>query len=152
MSSLNKVIIIGRLGTDPELRYTQANTAVCNVNVATSDRYKDKNGEYQESVEWHKVVLWGKTAETVSEYLKKGSLACFEGKLSTREWEDKEGIKRYTTEITAYNMVMLGSKDDSPGGNTNRPKKNQSRGGHQPPPSPVQSDSNFDDLDDDLPF
>jgi single-strand DNA-binding protein len=146
MSSLNKVMIIGRLGADPDVRYTQSNTAVANMSVATSERFKDRNGELQERTEWHRVVVWNRLAEICQQYLKKGSLVYFEGKLETREWEDKEGQKRYTTEIKAFNMQMLDSRGDggasSSGGS----------GSSQPAKSTVEIDDSFDDMDDDLPF
>lgn len=113
MSSLNKVQLIGRLGKDPELKYTNSGAAVCSFSLATSETWKDKSGEKQEKTEWHNLVLWGKLAEICGEYLKKGSLAYFEGRLQTRKWKDKEGNDRYTTEIVADNMVMLGGKSDS---------------------------------------
>ena len=99
MSSLNKVMLIGRLGQDPEVRYTQSNTAVATLNLATNERYRDSNGEYQDKTEWHRVVAWGRTAEVCQQYLKKGSMIYVEGPLQTREWEDKQGQKRYTTEV-----------------------------------------------------
>lgn len=143
MSSLNKAMIIGRLGADPDVRYTQNNTAVANMSVATSERYRDKNGEQQENTEWHRVVAWGRTAEICQEYLKKGSLVYFEGPIQTREWEDKEGQKRYTTEIKALTMQMLDSR-----GSDSAPSK----GAAKPQPSSVELDESFDDMDDDLPF
>jgi single-strand DNA-binding protein len=146
MSSLNKVMIIGRLGADPDVRYTQSNTAVANMSVATSERFKDRNGELQERTEWHRVVVWNRLAEICQQYLKKGSLVYFEGKIETREWEDKEGQKRYTTEIKAFNMQMLDSRGDgagSPSGDS---------GSSQPAKSTVEIDDSFDDMDDDLPF
>lgn len=148
MSSLNKAMIIGRLGQDPEVRYTQSNTAVATMSVATSERYKDRNGEWQENTEWHKVVAWGRTAEICQEYLKKGSLVYFEGPIQTREWEDRDGQKRYTTEIKALTMQMLDSRG---GGSSDRidssPKKSP-----KPAEAAVEIDSSFDDMDDDLPF
>jgi single-strand DNA-binding protein len=147
MSSLNKAMIIGRLGADPEVRYTQSNTAVATLSVATTERYKDRNGEQQESTEWHRIVAWGRLAEICQEYLKKGSLAYFEGPIQTRQWEDKDGQKKYTTEIKALNMQMLDSRSDSMGG-----------GGGSAPSKPknsaasVEIDDSFDDMDDDLPF
>lgn len=113
MASLNKAMIIGRLGADPELRYTQNNTAVANMSVATSERYKDSNGELQETTEWHRVVVWGRIAEICHQYLKKGSLAYFEGPIQTRSWEDKEGHKQYSTEIKALTMQMLDTRTDA---------------------------------------
>ena len=110
MSTLNKAIIIGRLGKDPDLRYTQSNKQVCNFSVATSEKYKDASGASKENTEWHNVVVWGKAAENCSKYLSKGSLALVEGQLRTREWEDKEGKKNRTTEINAFNVQFLDSK------------------------------------------
>jgi len=148
MSSLNKAMIIGRLGADPEVRYTQSNTAVATLSVATTERYKDKNGEQQESTEWHRVVAWGRLAEICQEYLKKGSLAYFEGPIQTRQWEDKDGQKKYTTEIKALNMQML----DSRGGSSDGGSRSSSSGGNQPVGKGATIDNNFDDMDDDLPF
>ena len=111
MPSLNQVQLIGHLGQDPEVRYTQNGTAVANFSVATTDRWKDKNtGDMQERTEWHRIVLWGKQGELAGEYLKKGALVHIEGSLQTREWEDKEGVKRYTTEINARRFLMLDKK------------------------------------------
>src|SRR5690625_2768372 len=110
MSSVNKATLLGRLGADPEVRYTQANTAVATLSLATSMRYKDKNGERQENTEWHRITAWGKLAEICQKYLTKGSQIYLEGYIQTRSWEDKEGIKRYTTEIVMQQMTMLGSK------------------------------------------
>lgn len=142
MSSLNKAMIIGRLGQDPEVRYTQSNTAVATLSVATTERYKDRNGELQENTEWHRVVAWGRLAEICQEYLKKGSLAYFEGPIQTREWEDKDGQKRYTTEIKALSMQML----DSRGGSDSASSNSKSEA------STATIDESFDDMDDDLPF
>lgn len=143
MSSLNKAMIIGRLGADPEVRYTQSNTAVANMSVATTERFKDRNGELQERTEWHKVVAWGRTAEVCQQYLKKGSLVYFEGPIQTSEWEDKNGQKRYTTEIKALTMQMLDSRGGEPSAETNK-KSNMA--------STVEIDESFDDMEDDLPF
>ncbi|MEX0994560.1 MAG: single-stranded DNA-binding protein [Balneolaceae bacterium] len=145
MSSLNKAMIIGRLGQDPEVRYTQSNTAVATLNVATNERFKDRNGELQERTEWHRVVAWGRLAEICQEYLKKGSQVYIEGPIQTREWEDKDGQKRYTTEIKALTMTMLDSRGGSGGGM-------ESSGGSQQMASTVDLDDSFDDMDDDLPF
>lgn len=110
MAGINKVILIGRLGKEPELRYTPNGDAVVTLTIATSDEWKDKmTGERQEKVEWHRVVLWRKLAEIAGNYLKKGSQVYIEGKLQTRSWEDKDGNKRYTTEIVAQNLQMLDS-------------------------------------------
>jgi len=113
MSSLNKAMIIGRLGQDPDVRFTHNNTAVANMSVATSERYKDKSGEYKENTTWHKVVAWARLAEICRDYLKKGSQVYFEGSLQTNKWQDQDGNDRYTTEIKALNMVMLDSKGDN---------------------------------------
>jgi single-strand DNA-binding protein len=145
MSSLNKAMVIGRLGADPDVRYTQSNTAVATISVATTERYKDKNGELQENTEWHRIVAWGRLAEICQQYLKKGSLAYFEGPIQTREWEDKEGQKRYTTEIKALSMQMLDSRGDS--GGSSAPAKNNKKTANT-----VEIDDSFDDMDDDLPF
>jgi len=113
MSGVNKVILVGNLGADPQLRYTQGGTAVANFNLATSERYTNKNGEREERTEWHRVVAWAKLAEICSEYLKKGKQIYIEGRLQTRTWEDQSGVKKYTTEVIAQNMVMLGRVGDS---------------------------------------
>jgi len=107
---VNKVILIGRLGKDPEVRYTPDGTMVTTFNVATDEQRKDKNGEKIQKTEWHKIVTWGKLAEICGNYLVKGKLVFVEGRIQTRSWEDKEGVKRYTTEIIASNMQMLDSK------------------------------------------
>ena len=148
MSSLNKAMIIGRLGQDPDVRYTQSNTAVANLSVATSERYKDKSGEWKENTEWHRVVAWGRLAEICQEYLKKGSQVYIEGPIQTRSWEDKDGQTKYTTEIKALTMTMLDSKGSGSGGG-NVPEKPQNA---QPVSSNVDLNDNFDDIDDDLPF
>jgi single-strand DNA-binding protein len=110
--SVNKVILVGRLGRDPETRYTGGGQAVANFSVATDESYKDKNGERQKRTEWHKIVVWSKLAEIAQQYLKKGSLLYLEGRLQTREWQDKEGQKRTTTEIVATNFRMLGGRSE----------------------------------------
>ena len=114
MSGLNKVMLIGRLGSDPEVRYTQDGPAVANFSIATSESWKDKNsGQKVEKTEWHKIVAWTRLAELCGEFLKKGKEVYIEGKLQTRSWEDKDGQKRYTTEIVANNVQFLGSRSDS---------------------------------------
>jgi single-strand DNA-binding protein len=105
---LNKAMLIGNLGQDPETRFTQDGTCVCNIRVATTERYKDRNGQQQERTEWHRVVLWGRLGEIANQYLKKGSRVFIEGRIETRKWQDKEGQDRYTTEIRASEMKMLG--------------------------------------------
>jgi single-strand DNA-binding protein len=137
MASVNKAILVGNLGRDPEMRYTQSNTAVCNFSIATTDKYKDKSGEWQESTEWHNIVAWAKLAEICAEYLRKGKQVYIEGRLQTREWTDKSGQKRYTTEVIAREMQMLGPKgavEEVPQG-----------GGYAPAPDPGDDES-------DLPF
>ncbi|MDG5765832.1 single-stranded DNA-binding protein [Balneolales bacterium ANBcel1] len=148
MGSLNKAMIIGRLGADPEVRYTQNNTAVANMSVATSDRYKDKNGEWQETTEWHRVVVWGRLAEICQQYLTKGSQAYFEGPIQTRSWEDKDGQKQYTTEIKALGMQMLDSRGegDQGGGSSGQARQQQSR------QEGANTSDEIVDVDDDLPF
>jgi single-strand DNA-binding protein len=111
MASVNKVILIGNLGRDPELRYTQGGQGVANFTLATNERWKDKEGQNQERTEWHRIVVWGKQAENCAQYLQKGRSCYIEGRLQTREWEDKEGNKRHTTEIVAQNVTFLGGKD-----------------------------------------
>lgn len=112
MSALNKVMLIGRLGRDPELRTTKQGTPVATMSVATSEKYKDKKGEAIEKTEWHRLVAWDRLAELADKYLGKGDLAYFEGRLQTREWEDKEGNKRFTTEIIAYKIEFLTPKSE----------------------------------------
>ena len=111
MASVNKVILIGNLGRDPELRYTQGGQGVANFTLATNERWRDKDGNNQERTEWHRIVVWGKTAENCAQYLQKGRSVYVEGRLQTREWEDKEGAKRQTTEIVAQNVTFLGGRD-----------------------------------------
>ena len=108
--SVNKVILVGRLGRDPETRYTGGGQAVANFSVATDETYKDRNGERQKRTEWHKIVVWGKQAEIAQQYLKKGSLIFIEGRIQSREWQDKEGQKRTSFEIVATNFRMLGGR------------------------------------------
>ena len=121
MASVNKVILIGNLGRDPELRYTREGNGVANMNIATTDRWRDKEGNPQERTEWHRVVVWGKQAENCAQYLQKGRSVYVEGRLQTREWEDKEGNKRWTTEIVAQNVTFLGSRGDAAGGGRSAP-------------------------------
>jgi single-strand DNA-binding protein len=112
---VNKVILIGRLGTDPEVRYTSSGGAVANFNMATNESWTDKSGQKQERTEWHRIVVWGKLGELCGQYLSKGRQAFVEGRLQTREWTDKEGAKRYTTEIVAQNIQFLGGPSDRAG-------------------------------------
>lgn len=153
MSGLNKAMIIGNLGADPEVRYTSSNTAVATMNVATSERYRDNNGEMQERTEWHRVVAWGKLAEVCQSYLKKGSKAYFEGPIQTRQWEDKDGQKRYTTEIKALNMLLLPSSNQ--GGTGGDYSSNVSPSKTSMAASGDVTDFNenaMNDVDDELPF
>ena len=110
--SVNKAILVGRLGRDPETRYTSAGQAVCNFTLATDETYKDRNGERQKRTEWHKIVVWGKQAEIAQQYLKKGSLVFIEGRIQSREWQDKEGQKRTSFEIVANSFRMLGGRGE----------------------------------------
>jgi len=114
MSGVNKVIIVGRLGQNPELKYTPSGVAVCNMSIATSEKWKDKQGQMQEKTEWHRVIVWSKQAEHCSNYLQKGSQAYVEGRLETRKWTDKEGNEKYTTEIIANTVQFLDAKGDKP--------------------------------------
>lgn len=115
MSGINKVIVVGRLGQDPEVRYTQGGQAVCNFSVATSESWNDKEGQRQEKTEWHRIVVWGKIAEICSQYLGKGRQVYVEGRLQTRQWDDKDGNKRYTTEIVANTVQFLDKANDQAG-------------------------------------
>ena len=132
MAGVNKVILLGNLGRDPELRYTQGGQAVANFTLATSENWNDKNGERVERTEWHRVVVWGRVAELCSQYLSKGRSVYLEGRIQTREWEDKEGQKRYTTEVNAQTVQFLGN---------NRSEGSEaSRGGNAKPES-IPADS-----------
>jgi single-strand DNA-binding protein len=110
--SVNKAILVGRLGRDPETRYTSGGQAVCNFTMATDETYKDRSGERQKRTEWHRIVVWGKQAEIAQQYLRKGSLVFVEGRIQSRQWDDREGQKRTTVEIVASNFRMLGSRSD----------------------------------------
>ena len=138
--SVNKVVLIGHLGGDPETRFTPSGAAVANFNLATNESWKDANGDIQDKTEWHRCVMFGKSAELAGNLLKKGQLVFTEGKLQTRNWEDKDGVKRYTTEVVCEMFTMLGRKMDN--------ENNQSSGSFS---SPEQStDTKYDD--EDLPF
>lgn len=144
---VNKAIIVGTLGRDPEVKYTAGGSAVANISVATNESWKDKNtGENVERTEWHRIVLFGKLAEIAQQYLKKGSQAYFEGKIQTRKWQDQSGQDRYTTEIVANEMQMMGGRTEGSAGNyaqqpqsSNAPRKSSSM---DAPPV----DDNFDDI------
>jgi single-strand DNA-binding protein len=116
MASVNKVILIGNLGRDPEVRFTQGGTPVANFTMATTERWNDPSGEKKERTEWHRIVVWGKQAEVAAEYLKKGRSVYVEGSLQTREWTDRDGNKRYTTEVRAQRLQFLGRPDDRQAG------------------------------------
>ena len=159
MASVNKVILIGNLGRDPEVRYMPSGDAMCNLNMATTDTWRDKAGEKQEKTEWHRVVIFGKQAEVAGEYLKKGSPVYIEGRLQTRKWTDKEGQDRYTTEIVADRMQMLGSRSggsdrmSSPESGEMPPQEERKPGGGKPAKAAgAKAGGNFDDLEDDIPF
>lgn len=143
MGSVNKVILVGNLGRDAEVRYTPGGAAVATLSLATTEVYKDKEGQRQEQTEWHRVVLWGKTAETLSEYLRKGKQIYVEGRLQTRSWDDKEGKKRYTTEIRGDRVVLLGG---APGRGSAGAERED--GGHEPAREPAAAEVS----DDDIPF
>ena len=134
--SVNKVILIGRLGADPEVRYTQGGQAVANFNLATHETWKDREGQPQEKTEWHRIVVWGRQAETCGEYLRKGREAYVEGRLETRQWQDREGNDRYTTEIKAQSVRFLGGRQNDSGGYANDGgERPQSNGGQSMAPS-----------------
>lgn len=143
MASLNKVMLIGSLGRDPEIRYMPNGDAACNLSVATSESWKDKSGEKQERTEWHRISMFGKLAEIAGKYLAKGSSVYLEGKLQTREWTDKDGVDKYTTEIIADRMQMLGGKEQRHG--QQQEQRQESQQSRQQRPT-------ADSFDDDIPF
>ncbi len=151
---INKAIIVGNLGKDPEVRYSANGTAIANVTVATSDTWKDKNsGENQERTEWHRVVFFGRLAEIAGEYLKKGSQVYIEGRIQTRKWQDQSGQDRYTTEIVASDMQMLGGRGGGSGEQQYQNAAGSGRGGQDAGGQGGGSNApDFDDLDDDIPF
>ncbi len=149
MASVNKVILVGRLGKDPETRYMPNGDAVTNITLATSETWKDKNGEKQEKTEWHRVTFYRKLAEIAGEYLKKGSMAYVEGRLETRKWTDKAGVEKYTTEIIANEMQMLSSRNS--GGNTFEVVDREPQSGSAAKPA-KKAGGEFDDFEDDIPF
>ncbi len=154
MASINKVILVGNLGRDPEVRYTPDNNAITNISVATTDRYKDKHsGEQKEITEWHRVVFFNRLAEIAGEYLKKGSQVYIEGRLRTRKWTDQSGADKYTTEIIADQMQMLGSRGGSGGGSGGGVAYDDSYGAPATAPSRAPAAKKpVDDLEDDIPF
>ena len=144
-------MIIGNLGRDPEIKYTQSNVPVANFSVATSESWKDKNsGEWQEKTEWHRVVIFGKVAEVAGEYLRKGSQVYIEGKLRTRKWQDRDGNDRWTTEIVADEMQMLGGRGGAAPMGSGQGMGQGSSQDSGPPSAPPQTGP--DDFDDDIPF
>lgn len=153
MASINKVILVGNLGRDPEVRYTPDNNAITNISVATTDRYKDKHtGEQKEITEWHRVVFFNRLAEIAGEYLKKGSQVYIEGRLRTRKWTDQSGVDKYTTEIIADQMQMLGSRSGGSGGGV---AYDDGYGAPAAAPAPARAPAAkkpVDDLEDDIPF
>ena len=142
--SVNKVVLVGHLGGDPETRFTASGAAVANFNLATNESWRDANSEIQDKTEWHRCVMFGKSAELGGDLLKKGQLVYVEGKLQTRNWEDKDGVKRYTTEVLCEMFTMLGRKMDNEGGAQQAPSQASNESSNS------NSDSNDDD--DDLPF
>ena len=156
MASVNKVILVGNLGADPETRYMPNGDAVCNIRLATTESWKDKaSGEKKEITEWHRVVFYRKLAEIVNQYVKKGSALYIEGRIRTRKWQDKEGQERYTTEIEASEMQMLGGRGQGGGESAGAPPARQqgnTGGGGAPARRPASSGGSFDDMDDDIPF
>ena len=170
MASVNKVILIGNLGRDPEVRYAPSGSAICNVTLATSRQWKDKtSGDKQEETEWHRVVFYDRLAEIAGEYLKKGKSVYIEGRLKTRKWTDKDGVERYTTEVIAQEMTMLGGREGGMGGGAGAGMGDDAggmggggggMGGARSAPAPrpapskpaAKSSTGFDDMDDDIPF
>ncbi len=172
MASVNKVILVGNLGRDPEVRYSPEGAAICNMSIATTSSWKDKaSGEKREETEWHRVVMYNRLAEIAGEYLKKGRSVYIEGRLKTRKWQDKDtGADRYSTEVVADQMQMLGGRDDTGGGASyggggyedapSRPQQQQRAPAQRPAPqqrpapaaAPASSGANLADMDDDIPF
>ena len=160
--SINKVILIGRLGQDPELKYTPSGSAVCNFSLATSESWTDKSGQKQEKTEWHRIVVWGKLSELCNQYLAKGRQCFVEGSLQTRSWEDQSGVKKYTTEINARNVQFLGGQaqagQGAPREDFGGSQQQQQMGGAAPAQNQgamnkdydISTDSNF--TADDIPF
>jgi len=155
MGSVNKVILVGNLGGDPEVRFTASNHPVAHFNLATTETWRDKNGEQTSRTEWHRIVVWGKLAENISQYLSKGKQVYIEGKIRSRSWEGKDGVKRYTTEIVADKIVFLGKGERSGQGDYQQDKGEANRG------EPKQSQDNLGDFPsqesgpsdpDDIPF
>ena len=144
MSGVNKVILLGNLGANPEMRFTQGGSPVANLRIATTEKWTDKNGQKQEATEWHRVVLFGKTAEIAGQYLTKGRQVFIEGRIRTRQWQDQQGQKRYSTEIIATNMTMVG-------GRSTTDRTPDDMGATVPPDDPMTGDFGGGN-DDDIPF
>ena len=160
MASVNKVILMGNLGRDPEVRYSPDGAAVCNVSIATTSSWKDKtSGERREETEWHRVVFYNRLAEIAGEYLKKGRPVYVEGRIKTRKWQNKEGVDQFTTEVVADNMQLLGGRDGGDGGSSGgneggsgapRPAARAQQAAR--PAAPAAGGANLSDMDDDIPF
>jgi single-strand DNA-binding protein len=149
MASVNRVTLIGNLGADPETRYLPSGDAVSNVSLATTDKYKDKtSGEMKEATEWHRIAFFGKLAEIVNEYLKKGASVYIEGRLRTRKWQAQDGTDRYSTEIVADKMVMLGGRSEG-GERAQQPRQQRAQ---QRPAQSQPAAGGFDSMDEDIPF
>ena len=147
MASLNKVQLIGNMGADPEMRYLQNGDAVCNIKIATSESWKDKQtGDKKETTEWHRVVFFRQLAEIAGKYLKKGASVYVEGKITTRKWQDKDGTDRHTTEITGNEMKMLGGRQDGDSGDRTQQRSEPQK------QAPAKNEQRFEDMDDDIPF
>lgn len=155
MASVNKVILIGNLGADPETRYLPSGDAVTNIRIATTDSWKDKSGEKQEHTEWHRVAFFGKVAEIAGEYLKKGSPVYVEGRIRTRKWQDKEGQERFSTEIVADRMQLLGGRGSAGaggGGGEGMMREPAAAAGGGAKAAASKKGGAFDEMDDDIPF
>ncbi|NCV28030.1 MAG: single-stranded DNA-binding protein [Betaproteobacteria bacterium] len=157
MPSVNKVILMGNLGRDPEVRFMPNGDAVCNFSIATTDSWKDKAGERQEKTEWHNIVMYRRLAEIAGEYLKKGRPVYLEGRLQTRKWQTKEGQDRYTTEIIADSMQMLGGRDGAPAQDSQPSPQPDAKDEFDQTPSrnnqtSPSSGNSFDEFEDDIPF
>lgn len=163
MASVNKVILVGNLGQDPEMRYLPSGDAVATISLATTERWTNKAGDKEESTEWHRCVAFGKRAEVIGEHVKKGDPLYVEGKIKTKKWQDKDGHDRYTTEITIDNFQFLGSKRDKPAGDerpaagakdyaTATGADSARRAAAPRPKQPAKAGAGFDDLEDDIPF
>jgi len=156
MPSVNKVILLGNLGSDPEVRFMPNGEAVCNFSIATTESWKDKAGEKKEKTDWHNIVMYRKLAEIAGEYLKKGRPVYIEGRIQTRKWQTKEGQDRYTTEVIAANMQMLGGKDSASATRSSDQEFNQTTPSKEKSESPAAGSSpaasSFDEFEDDIPF